>query len=358
MDLIISCWPLLLVVIVSGAALRGTHWFLLERDPDLSSERKFPRQITMMGLGLLSLVLAILALPTSETFRDRLLALIGLLISGIIAFSSPTIVANFMAGILLRITKPFRTGDFVRVGEYFGRVSDHGLFDTELQTEARELIALPNTYLISHPVTAVLNSGTIISITLSLGFDIHHLQVEPLLIEAAEKSGLEEPFVHVLEIGNYSITYRISGMLTEVKGLITARSNLAMHVLDTLHGNGVEIMSPTYMNQRPMGEDKKVIPPAIAKVSPEKPVEAEQIAFDKADRAELVENEKQKLTKDLQAMESLLKDSSGEDKEQVKLKIAQVRERLKAVAHKQDELSQDGASAESTAPSDADQPRA
>lgn len=173
LDLIISFWPLLLIVIVSGAALRSTHWFLLERDPDLSSERKFPRQITMLGLGLLSLVLAILALPTSETFRDRLLALIGLLISGIIAFSSPTIVANFMAGILLRITKPFKTGDFVRVGEYFGRVSDHGLFDTELQTEARELIALPNTYLISHPVTAVLNSGTIISITLSLGFDIH-----------------------------------------------------------------------------------------------------------------------------------------------------------------------------------------
>ena len=34
----------------------------------------------------------------------------------------------------------------------------------------------------------------------------------PLLIEAAEKSGLEEPFVHIIEIGNYSITYRISGL--------------------------------------------------------------------------------------------------------------------------------------------------
>ena len=251
LDFITSFWPLLFVVIVLGAVLRGMHWFLLKRHPDLSSERKFPRQITLMGLGLLGLIIAILALPTSETFRDRLLALIGLLISGIIAFSSTTIVANFMAGILLRITKPFRTGDFVRVGEYFGRVSEHGLFDTELQTESRELIALPNTYLLSNPVTAVLNSGTIISITLSLGFDIHHSQVEPLLIEAAEKSGLEEPFVHILEIGNYSITYRISGLLIEVKGLITARSNLARHVLDTLHGNGIEIMSPSLMVSSP-----------------------------------------------------------------------------------------------------------
>ena len=361
LDSIISFWPLLCVVIVLGAALRGTHWFLIGRHPDLSSERKFPRQITMLGLLLLGLILAILVLPVSETFRDRLLGLIGLLISGIIAFSSPTIVANFMAGILLRITRPFRTGDFVRVGEYFGRVSERGLFDTELQTESRELIALPNTYLISNPVTAVLNSGTIISITLSLGFDIHHSQVEPLLIEAAEKSGLEEPFVHILEIGNYSITYRISGLLIEVKGLITARSNLSRNVLDTLHGQGIEIMSPAYMNQRRTGDDKKVIPPFVTEASSEASSEAsaaaEQIAFDKADRAELIEDEKQKLTKDLQEMEALLKEASGEDKDQIKLKIAEDHERLKAMEHKKDELSLEDRNAEPPAAGDAGKPR-
>ena len=163
-----SFWPFVCVVILVGVVLRGMHWILIRRHPDLSSERKFPRQITMLGLLFLGLVLAILVLPVSESFRDRLLGLVGLLISGIIAFSSTTIVSNFMAGILLRITNPFRTGDFVRVGEYFGRVSERGLFDTELQTESRELIAFPNTYLISNPVTAVLNSGTIISVTLSL----------------------------------------------------------------------------------------------------------------------------------------------------------------------------------------------
>ena len=338
---IISLWPLLFVAIVFGAALRGTHWFLIGRHPDLSSERKFPRQIAMLGLLLSGLILAILVLPVSETFRDRLLGLIGLLISGMVAFSSTTIVANFMAGILLRITKPFKTGDFVRVGEYFGRATERGLFDTELQTESRELISLPNTYLISHPVTAVLDSGTIVSITLSLGFDIHHSRVESLLIEAAEKSGLEEPFVHILEIGNYSVTYRVSGLLIEVKGLITARSNLSKNVLDTLHGRGIEIMSPAYMNQRRMGDDKRVIPPVVAEGSPDTPAAAEQIAFDKADRAEMIENEKQKLTKNLQEMESRLKEASGEDKDRIKSKIARDRERLKATEQKQDELNLD-----------------
>ena len=357
LDSVIAFWPLLCVALVLAAALRGTHWFLIGRHPDLSSERKFPRQIVLLGILLLGLILAIIVLPVSEAFRDRLLGLIGLLISGIVAFSSTTIVANFMAGILLSITKPFRTGDFVRVGDYFGRVTERGLFDTELQTEARELIALPNTYLIRNPVTAVLNSGTIISITLSLGFDIHHAQVEPLLIEAAEQSGLEEPFVHILEIGNYSITYRISGLLVDVKGLITARSNLSRHVLDTLHGQGIEIMSPTYMNQRPMGEEQKVIPPDVAEASPETQTAAEEIAFDKADRAEQIENEKQELKKELEEMEASLKESSGEQKEQIKSKMEQARERLKAIEHKQDELNQEDRNAEAAAADDADKPR-
>ncbi len=341
LDSIISIWPLLAVVILVVSALRGAHWLLIGRHHDISSERKFPRQIIMLGLLLVGLVVCIIVLPVSETFRDRLLGLIGLLISGIIAFSSTTIVANFMAGILLRITKPFSTGDFVRVGDYFGRVSERGLFDTELQTESRELIALPNTYLINNPVTAVLNSGTIISTTLSLGFDIHRSDIERLLIESAEKSGLEEPFVHILEIGNHAVTYRISGLLTDVKGLITARSNLSRTVLDTLHGEGIEIMSPVIMNQRRVADDRLFIPPAVTDTATEEAGAAEQIAFDKADKAEFIENEKQKLTDKLKEMELLLKESSGEEKDRIKSKIEEIRERLKGMEQKQDELNQE-----------------
>ena len=143
-----------------------------------------------------------------------------------------------------------------------------------------------------------------------------------------------------------------------MKGLITARSNLSRHVLDTLHGNGIEIISPAYMNQRPMGENKKAIPPTVAETSPEKSVAAEQIAFDKADKAELIENEKQKLTKDLQEMESLLKEASGEEKDKVKSKIAQVRERLKAMDDKQDELNREDRNAGPAAAGHMDKPPA
>lgn len=330
MDFINSFWPSFALAIGLVCVLLGVHWLLIGRHSNLGSERRFPRQIVMLVLSILSVVTVILALPIDETARNRLIGLIGLLVSGVIAFSSTNLLANLMGGILLRITRPFQIGDFVQVAEYFGRVTERGLFDTEIQTEKRELIALPNAYLISHPITTTRSSGAIVSATLSLGYDVHHARAEPVLLRAAEKSGLEETFVHILEMGNFSVTYRVSGLLTETKQLITAHSNLCRSVLDELHGHGIEIMSPTFMNQRRLGEDFTTIPREIAVPATVKTDGGEQVVFDKADEAERKEKQKQQIVKHIQDLEGSLKEVADEEKSLIKKEIESARERLKA----------------------------
>jgi small-conductance mechanosensitive channel len=331
MDKLIIFLPPLLTFIVVCVVLWAFHWFLIGRNPRLGNERKFPRQIILLGLTIAGLLTIVFALPVSESSRNQLIGLIGLLISGIIAFSSASIVSNLMAGILLRITKPFRTGDFIRVAEHFGRVSERGLFDTEIQTETRELIALPNTFLITNAVTTIRTSGTIISATVSLGYDAHHSQVESFLIKAAEKCGLEEPFVHILELDNFSVRYRISGLLTEVKRLITARSNLYQNILDTLHDQNIEIMSPSIMNQRRIPDDKKVIPIIAVEQTPEEKVNAEEIAFDKAEAAEIVDKAKQDVIIEIEELEASMNGSSEDKKSQIKERIEECRKYLKTI---------------------------
>jgi small conductance mechanosensitive channel len=323
--------PLLATALGFGALLWGAHRILIGRRPDLRNERMFLRQLIMMGLTIAGVVALALALPVNESSRNQIIALIGLVISAVFAFSSGSIFANLMAGILLRVTGPFRIGDFIYVRDHFGRVTERGLFDTEIQSENRELIAIPNSYLISNPVTRVRKSGAIVTASLSLGYDVHHSRIEPLLIEAAANSGLEEPFVHILELGNFSITYRVSGVLAEVKGLITARSNLQRAVLDMLHGHSIEIVSPTFMNQRPMAEDRKTIPPPAIDQPSEKPPAAEKIVFDKAELAEQIDEEKSILTGNIQELEKALKEAPEEDKNRIKETIEVSRERLKTL---------------------------
>lgn len=328
-----SFGPLVIMVTAVGVMLWVAHWLLIKRHPDLGNERLFPRQLIMLGLTLLGLLAVVLVLPVSDTSRNQLMGLIGILLSGIFAFSSTAVTSNLLAGVLLRITKPFRVGDFIRIGDHFGRVSERGLFDTEIQTETRELIALPNTYCISNPVTTIRSSGTIISASLSLGYDLDHTRIEPLLMEAAKSSGLSEPFVHILELGNFSVTYRVSGLLEDPKRLISARSKLYARVLDTLHGHGIEIMSPSFMNQRKIDDNTKIVPAMKTLTKLEEPESlAEDIAFDKAEQAEQLEYEKLQLAKEIEKLEASLKQLTDEDEKKVnKEELENMYERLKAL---------------------------
>ncbi|MGC9450642.1 MAG: mechanosensitive ion channel family protein [Oceanipulchritudo sp.] len=320
--------PLVLTLVLVLALLWTANWLLLGRRPDLGNEKKIFRQLLMILLTLLGIVAVAVALPVEESTRNQVIAFIGLVVSGILAFSSTTIFANLMAGVMMRITRPFRAGDFVKVREFFGRVSERGLLDTEIQTETRELIAIPNTYLITNPVSVIRSSGTIVSASLSLGYDVHHSRIEPLLVEAAQASGLEDPYVHITEIGNFAVTYRINGMLRDVKSLLTARSSLLRAVLDTLHREEIEIVSPTFMNQRQLGADRLFVPPPLVATSPESPTQAEQMVFDKAEEAEKRELERLRLEKEIEELEKSLKEAGEELKsgleERLRLKKAQL----------------------------------
>jgi small-conductance mechanosensitive channel len=217
-----------------------------------------------------------------------------------------------MGGIMMRITRPFRAGDFISVKDVFGRVSERGLLDTEIQTETRQLIAVPNTFLINNPVSVIRSSGTIVSASLSLGYDVHHATIKPLLKEAAVASGLEDPFVHIAELGDFSVTYKVNGMLMDVKSLLTSRSKLYTSILDTLHREGIEIVSPNFMNQRPLKEGQEFIPQPIQSSRPEAEAQAEKMVFDKAEEAEKRELEQLRLEDEITKLEDTLKQTEDE----------------------------------------------
>lgn len=309
--------PLIVTMFLVVVTLLALNWALLRRQKSLSNDQKLFRQMTLVALALCGLFAVVIALPISIELRNQLIAVIGIIFSGVLAFSSSTLVTNFIAGMILRMTKPFHTGDFIQVKDHFGRVSERGLLDTEIQTEYRELVSLPNSFLILNPVSTIRGDGTIISANLSLGYDVNHLKIEQLLIQAAEAAGLKEPFVQIIALGDFSVSYRVSGLLLEVKSLLTMRSNLFRHILDTMHNNAVEIVSPTFMNQRQVGQSGPFIP-APERIARPEDTNPELIMFDKANKAERREKLIAKLKSDIDLMEQLVKAADGEEEKQMK----------------------------------------
>lgn len=321
--------PLLAVIAVFIAMV----WFvdrLLKKNKRLGrAEGDFSRHLIMLGVTAIGILLCILTLPVEENIQHDLLTVFGLVLTAIITLSSTTFASNALAGLMLRTINHFRPGDFIRVEEHFGRVTERGLFHTEIQTEDRDLAGIPNMFLVQHPVTVVHETGTMISATVSLGYDVPVDVIEKHLLAAGEKAGLEEPFIRVHELGDFSVTYRVTGFLKNIKTLLGTRSRLRREMLNSLHREGIEIASPSIMIQRPIKQSDRIIPTEVVESPSTQPSHtSETKMFDKAEKAGKLEDLKE-LHEELNARIKEIDKQLSEADEDQRQHLEQERERVK-----------------------------
>ena len=313
-DLLRDWIPFLITLLIAIVVLTLGHHLLIKRQPPTSGS-VVTRQLLITAVAGAFVVLLVLELPIDNEARGQLMSLLGILVTAAVALSSTTFLGNAMAGVMLRSIRNFKAGDFIVVDGHRGRVSELGLLRTEIQTERRNLTTFPNLFLVTNPVTVVHASGTFIAATVSLGYDVPREKIEKQLVEAATNAGLTDPFVFVLELGDFSITYQVAGFLGEVKYLISAESDLRECMLDSLHHAGIEIVSPTFMNQRQQPLDKVFIPRGSrpTKAKPPAPDEArpEELMFDKAEIAESEAKAEEELKSVIAEIDALDKKEDG-----------------------------------------------
>jgi len=331
---IAKSWITAFLVIVIFTILYMAANYLLRRKTAGSTDRSLIRQITLLIIVFTGILILILSFPWPGDLRSQIGSLLGIIVSGVLAFSSATFIGNMLAGILLRVINNFKSGDFITVEDYFGRVSERGLFHTELQTVNRDLITLPNLFLATKPVEVTRSSGTFLTCEVSLGYDVSRIKIEKCLLEAAKKAGLQDAFVLIIGLGDFSVVYEIHGLLHDVKRIMTAKSQLNGAILDVLHEADIEIVSPNFMNQRQTGET--IFIPAKEKIIEKETTTkaAEDVIFDKANEAENIENRKQRLLEvedKIKSLQAEIKDCSDLD---LKNKLTENLEKHKVIKEK------------------------
>ena len=323
--------PLLGTIAAVIVLLVSINWLLRRRwhgNPDA----QFRFQLIMLALSFAGLLAIIVALPINDAVRGQLLSLIGILLSAAIALSSTTFIGNIMAGIMLKVVKNARPGDFITVADLTGRITEMDLLHTEIQTEFRDLVTVPNLYMVTQPLQVVRASGTIIQAEVSLGYDIPHTRAAEILCAASATAGLKDGFAQVRELGDFSVTYRVAGLLEDVTSLISARSKLRAAMLDALHTAKIEIVSPNFMNTRAVKEDHKVIPRLSRKKASKAQPQAERVAFDKAEDAASIEKIRiaiEKTDAELKALDDVAGDVDPAERTALEEKKVHLVEQLK-----------------------------
>lgn len=245
------------------------------------------RRLTLAILLFFGVLVILMALPIGPEMKGQILSFVGIIISAALALSSTTLLGNALAAFMMRIVNPFQVGDFIRTEDSFGKVTNRGIFHTEIQTEDRNLQTIPNLRLATLPVKVIRPSGTILSSTVSLGYDVQRKVAEEALLQAAEKTELKNPFVFITKLGDFSVEYQVNGLLEDVNSILSTKSRLNKSILDELHDAAVEIVSPTFMNQRNVSDVLFI--PKKSYMKEHEDSEAEKMIFDKADLAEKLE---------------------------------------------------------------------
>ncbi|TFH35005.1 MAG: mechanosensitive ion channel, partial [Anaerolineales bacterium] len=104
---------------------------------------------TRWGIQALGIVLALEQLAPGRL--STLLA--GLGIAGVtIGFALQDVAKNFIAGVLLLLSRPFEIGDTIQVSGYTGKVLVINLRSTEMREVDGRFVIIPNTEVFAKPI--------------------------------------------------------------------------------------------------------------------------------------------------------------------------------------------------------------
>ena len=167
-----------------------------------------------------------------------------------LAFAAQSILANFLASIILQIRRPFRRGDQIETNDCEGTVEDVDFRVVRLRTFDGERVMVPCAEVLSRPIVNLTTLGrrrTTLEVGVSYGADLE--QARSLLLSAVERAEgvLDRPpaEVWVKEFDDSAVTLAVRFWhAPDIASLWRVRSHVAVAVKKALDGAGIEIPFP------------------------------------------------------------------------------------------------------------------
>jgi small-conductance mechanosensitive channel len=187
----------------------------------------------------------------TEAFKG-LSVLAGLMLS----LGASSLVGQAASGLILTYGRAFRKGEFVRVADQEGTVTEMGIFTTRIRTGLGEELTISNASILGSTTRnysrAVHGKGFVLDTLVTIGYDTPWRQVHAMLIEAATRTAgvLSDPQPKVFQtsLSDWYPAYRLVCQAIPEGPMPRAilLSNLHANIQDVFNEYGVQIMSPHY----------------------------------------------------------------------------------------------------------------
>ncbi|MFD1604944.1 mechanosensitive ion channel family protein [Flavobacterium artemisiae] len=204
---------------------------------------------------------------------------VSVFVGVLFSLGSSNAIANMVAGLVITYMRPFKVGDYIKIGDASGEVVEKTALVTRIRTPKFEDITIPNATVLSSTSTNYSSNtkqstnGLLIHTTVTIGYDVPWKDIHNALIEAALKTDLTEkepkPFVLQTSLEDFYVSYQINVYTMEPTKQPRIYSLLHQNIQDSFNAAGIEIMSPHYTALRE--GNTTTIPPDYLKEDYEAP---------------------------------------------------------------------------------------
>jgi small-conductance mechanosensitive channel len=221
------------------------------------------RRIAVALLWVFALVLSYEFLPgaKSDAFKG-----VSVFIGLIISLGSTGIMNQVMSGLMVTYSRAVRVGDFVRIGDVEGTVTQLGTLSTKIKTPRNEEVTIPNALVVTQAATNFsrhADDGVMAPASVTIGYDVPWRQVQALLVMAAERTpGVRRqppPVVLQTALGDFAVEYKVLVCVDQPHRRIVTLNALHANIQDAFNEYGVQIMSPSYEADP---SERKTVPPS------------------------------------------------------------------------------------------------
>jgi small-conductance mechanosensitive channel/CRP-like cAMP-binding protein len=236
---VVTIQPLLIVFgVINGVVAIVINPWRVDRLPD-----RFPTIVQD------AIVIGLFALGATMILQERIFAAtaVGAVVVG---FALQNTLGNLFAGLAIQIEKPFRVGQWVRIAEIDGLVSEITWRAVKVRTKSGNFVVVPNSKLADDIIInySEPTPETRIEVEVGVSYDSTPNVVKRVIQEALKDDGavqaVRTPEILMDKFDNSAINYRIRVWTTEFDADERIRDRIRVALYYAFRRHGIEIPYP------------------------------------------------------------------------------------------------------------------
>jgi small-conductance mechanosensitive channel len=195
-----------------------------------------------------AIVIALILL--ASTFVSQQLLTTSAVSAVVLGFALQDTLGNAFAGLAIQSEKPFHVGQWVKVGEYEGRIAEVTWRATKLRTKAGNFVVLPNNVVAKEPITNYSEPAlpTMLTIDVGASYLAPPNQVKAAIMEAMRHSSrvltAPSPDVLLQTFDASAITYRARFWIADYATDEPSKDEVRTAIYYSFQRHGIEIPWP------------------------------------------------------------------------------------------------------------------